>query len=341
MQPIPSMALDRARSILREGVSQRVLVVGDIMLDQFVWGRVSRISPEAPVPVLEFQDEHYMPGGGANVARNLTAWGIKTEIFSIIGQDSAGDQLVDQLQQWSVGCDGVLRSTHRMTGLKTRFVAQRQQMVRVDREQKEPISCEETHDLLERIEQHLTPEVSSVILCDYGKGVVTQPLLDRMTTLCRERGIWLSMDPKPVKPLNLKGLSLMTPNRKELFALTRRQEVPGADDPLQDPVLLEVIGQLMNEASPAMMLVTLGERGMLLCQRDCKPFHVPTMAREVYDVSGAGDTAIAAFTVAVAGGASPVEAAILANHAAGVVVGKSGTAIHTIDEWLESVGGHD
>ena len=132
----------------------------------------------------------------------------------------------------------------------------------------------------------------------------------------------------------------MTPNRKELFALTRRPEVPGTVDPLKDRALHEVIAQLMTEAAPAMMLVTLGERGMLLCQRGQEPFHIPTMAREVYDVSGAGDTAIAAFTLAISGGASPVEAAILANHAAGVVVGKSGTATHSLQEWLNSVRDH-
>ena len=160
-----------------------------------------------------------------------------------------------------VGCGGVLRSASRMTALKTRIVALRQQMVRVDRERREPITPRQTEQLLKRVERHLTSKVSAVILCDYGKGVVTQELLDSLTVMCRQRGIWLSMDPKPVKPLHLKGLSLMTPNRKELFALARRPEVPGTVDPLKDRALHEVIAQLMTEAAPA-YAVTLGERGM-------------------------------------------------------------------------------
>jgi len=340
MPTLPSMDPLRAQAILEAGMSQRILVVGDVMLDQFIWGQVTRISPEAPVPVLDFQDERYMPGGAANVARNLTAWNTDTVICSWIGRDVAGDHLIEQLKQCQVGCGGVLRSASRMTALKTRIVALRQQMVRVDRERREPITPRQTEQLLKRVERHLTSKVSAVILCDYGKGVVTQELLDSLTVMCRQRGIWLSMDPKPVKPLDLEGLSLMTPNRKELFALARRREVPGTLDPLKDQALNEVIAQLMTEAAPAMMLVTLGERGMLLCQRGAEPFHIPTMAREVYDVSGAGDTAIAAFTLAISGGASPMEAAILANHAAGVVVGKSGTATHSLQEWLNSVRDH-
>ena len=232
----------------------------------------------------------------ANVARNLTAWNTDTVICSWIGRDVAGDHLIEQLNaRWVVA---VSRSASRMTALKTRIVA-RQQMVRWIESAVSPLR--QTEQLLKRVERHLTSKVSAVILCDYGKGVVTQELLDSLTVMCRQRGIWLSMDPKPVKPLHLKGLSLMTPNRKELFALARRPEVPGTVDPLKDRALHEVIAQLMTEAAPAMMLVTLGERGMLLCQRGQEPFHIPTMAREVYDVSGAGDTAIAAFTLAISG----------------------------------------
>jgi len=325
---------DRVGEILTQARKQRVLVIGDVMLDQFIWGSVSRISPEAPVPVLDFQSENYMPGGGANVARNLTAWDIHTSAYSVIGRDHAGDQLEEQLRNWGVHCSGLIRSAKRATGLKTRIVAQRQQIVRVDREHKELLDEALTGKLIAKIEKALKPDVAAVVLCDYGKGMVTQALLDRLAELCRERGIWLSMDPKPVRALRLHGLSLMTPNRKEAFALAQRTETPGPSDPLKDEALLEVVRHLMKRCKPAMMLVTLGEHGMLLCSRKGQPFHIPTMAQEVYDVSGAGDTAIAAFTLAVAGGASPVEAATIANHAAGVVVGKVGTAITTTDELL-------
>ncbi|MDA7617933.1 PfkB family carbohydrate kinase [bacterium] len=327
---------DRVLEILGQAQRQRVLVIGDVMLDQFIWGSVSRISPEAPVPVLDFQGENFMPGGGANVARNLAAWNIKTSVCSFIGRDTAGEQLQQQLRQLGVGCSGLLRSASRSTGLKTRIVASRQQIVRVDREYKEKLGADLTEKLIGRIEKALSPKVAAVVLCDYGKGVVTQGLLDRLADLCRSRGIWLSMDPKPVRILRLHGVSLMTPNRKEAFALARRSETPGPADPLKDKALLEVVAYLMRSAKPAMMLVTLGDRGMLLCRRNLKPFHIPTIAKEVYDVSGAGDTAIAAFTLAVAGGGSPLEAAVIANHAAGVVVGKVGTAIVSNEELVDT-----
>ncbi|MDB4609801.1 PfkB family carbohydrate kinase [Verrucomicrobia bacterium] len=332
---------NRVAEIFIQAQKQRILVVGDVMLDQFIWGNVSRISPEAPVPVLDFRRENYMPGGAANVARNLTAWDIHTSAYSVIGKDHPGEQLGEQLGQWGVKCSGLIRTRERTTGLKTRIVAQRQQIVRVDREQKDLLNKELTERLIAKVEKALSPKVAAVVLCDYGKGIVTQELLDRMVDLCRDRGIWLSMDPKPVRSLRLHGLSLMTPNRKEAFALVQRTETPGPDNPLEDKALLEVVALLMQRANPAMMLVTLGEHGMLLCRRNQKPFHIPTMAKEVYDVSGAGDTAIAAFTVAVAGGASPIESAIVANHAAGVVVGKVGTAISSVDELLSTFPSDD
>ena len=331
-----SLKQNRVSEIFKQAQKQRVLVVGDVMLDQFIWGNVSRISPEAPVPVLDFQRENYMPGGAANVARNLTAWNIHTSAYSVIGKDEAGVQLTNQLDQWGVRCSGLIRSADRSTGLKTRIVAQRQQIVRVDREQKDLLNEDLTQRLLAKVEKAITSKVAAVVLCDYGKGIVTQELLDRTVDLCRELGVWLSIDPKPVRSLRLHGLSLMTPNRKEAFALVQRTETPGPDNPLEDTALLEVVDLLMHKANPAMMLVTLGEHGMLLCRRNQQPFHIPTMAKEVYDVSGAGDTAIAAFTLAVAGGGSPVEAAIIANHAAGVVVGKVGTAISSVDELLST-----
>src|SRR5439155_17209246 len=168
------------------------------------------------------------------------------------------------------------------------------------------------------------------------KGVITQPLVDALRYFCHQRGVWLSLDPKPVHNLNLAGLSLITPNRKETFELAGLDDNTRQTDPLQDAKLLAAVEKLLQELHPALLLVTLGEQGMLLCQRNKKPFHIPTFAREVFDVSGAGDTVIATFTLAVAAGASPLEAAIISNHAAGIVVGKVGTATVTPDELLES-----
>jgi D-beta-D-heptose 7-phosphate kinase/D-beta-D-heptose 1-phosphate adenosyltransferase len=178
--------------------------------------------------------------------------------------------------------------------------------------------------------------VDAVIVGDYGKGMVRQELLDALKERCRTQGIWLSLDPKPVHRLNLAGLSLITPNRKEAFELAGVPEGARGGNPLADPLLLRVAEQLLSELRPALLLITLGDQGMLLCQRNQPPFHIPTVAQEVFDVSGAGDTVIASFTLAIAAGASPVEAAIFSNHAAGVVVGKVGTAVVSPEELLAS-----
>jgi len=176
-----------------------------------------------------------------------------------------------------------------------------------------------------------------VIVGDYGKGVVSQPLLDELKKFCRARGIWLSLDPKPVHHLDLSGLSLITPNRKEAFDLARLPDETRAANPLADVSLLRAAERLLGELRPAVLLITLGELGMLLCQHGKRPFHIPTVAQEVFDVSGAGDTVISTFTLAIAGGASPLEAALLSNHAAGIVVGKIGTATVEPEELLASL----
>jgi D-glycero-beta-D-manno-heptose-7-phosphate kinase len=309
--------------------------VGDLMLDQFVWGSVRRISPEAPVPVVEFERESFMPGGAANVARNLTALELSTELFGTIGHDETGRKLKQLLFEHSVICDGVLGDRSRPTSIKTRIVAQHQQLVRVDREDTRELNGRAEKRLIAAIENRIY-QADAVIVGDYGKGVVTQSLLNWLKEICRARGLWLSLDPKPVHRLDLAGLSLITPNRKEAFELASRNDAARAAHPLEDQNLMTVVDDVINRLNPAVLLVTLGDQGMLLCTRGAKPFHIPTVAQEVFDVSGAGDTVIATFTMAIAGGASPQEAAIISNHAAGVVVGKIGTATLTQEELLAS-----
>jgi rfaE bifunctional protein kinase chain/domain len=189
---------------------------------------------------------------------------------------------------------------------------------------------------LVRTLERMVPGTAAVIIGDYGKGVVTQPLLDEVKRICRSHGIWLSLDPKPVHHLGLTGFSLITPNRKEAFELANLPDTTRNNHPLADANLMRAAERLLQELKPAVLLITLGELGMLLCQRDRKPFHIPTVAQEVFDVSGAGDTVIASFTLAIAAGASPAEAAILSNHAAGIVVGKIGTATVAPEELLAS-----
>jgi rfaE bifunctional protein kinase chain/domain len=327
----------RARQILSAAGKARVLVLGDVMLDQFIWGSVARISPEAPVPVLDFERESFMPGGAANVARNLTSLKVSTEIFGAIGEDDAAHQLKKLLAAQHIGCRGLVTNPARHTSVKTRVVAHKQQVVRIDRETRDGLDPKLVGQLLGAMKKRL-PETDAVIIGDYGKGVVTQPLLNEVKSLCRERGVWLSLDPKPVHQLNLSGLSLITPNRKETFELADLPDETKTANPLADKNLMLAAERLLNELRPAVLLITLGELGMLLCQRGQKPFHIPTVAQEVFDVSGAGDTVIATFTLAIAAGASPVEAAILSNYAAGIVVGKIGTATTSPEELLKSFG---
>ncbi|MCX8090750.1 MAG: D-glycero-beta-D-manno-heptose-7-phosphate kinase [Verrucomicrobiae bacterium] len=330
-----SLSQRRVREILDAAARTRVLVVGDVMLDQFIWGHVARISPEAPVPVVDFVRESFMPGGAANVARNLTALNVRTELFGAVGDDTAATQLQRLLRQHRIGCRGLLTCRARPTSVKTRIVAHTQQVVRIDRESRDGLRPRQTRRLLEALAAHL-PHAAALIVCDYGKGVVTQPLLDQVRALCRQRGVWLSLDPKPVHRLNLTGLSLLTPNRKEAFELAGLPDETRHANPLADANLLRAAERLLTELRPALLLITLGELGMLLCQHGRKPVHIPTVAKEVFDVSGAGDTVIATFTLAIAAGASPLEAAILSNHAAGIVVGKVGTATASREELLAS-----
>jgi D-beta-D-heptose 7-phosphate kinase/D-beta-D-heptose 1-phosphate adenosyltransferase len=329
-----SLSSGRVKQLIEAANRARVLVVGDVMLDQFIWGRVSRISPEAPVPVVDFDRESFMPGGAANVARNLTALKASADLLGVIGRDEAGKKLTGLLEEQRVCCDGLLQHFDRSTSIKTRIIAHQQQVVRMDRETRSDLDEQAAGRLIEIVSNKL-PSADAVIVGDYGKGVVTQPLLDEVKRLCRARGVWLSLDPKPVHHLNLSNLSLITPNRKEAFELAGVSDVSARTaNPLNDAGLMRAVEVLLNELKPALLLVTLGDQGMLLCQRGQAPFHIHTAAREVFDVSGAGDTVIASFTLAIAAGASPMEAAIFSNHAAGTVVGKVGTATVTPEELL-------
>jgi len=330
-----SIPATRVREILSAAAKTRIYVLGDVMLDQFIWGSVSRISPEAPVPVVDFSHESFMPGGAANVARNLSALKVATDLFSAVGEDDAAAKLQTLLGEQHVGCAGLIPMDSRPTSIKTRIVAHQQQVVRVDRESKQELGSTDTQTILRALEKNIDT-ADAVIVGDYGKGVVTQSLLEGVKALCHERGLWLSVDPKPVHHLNLAALSLITPNRKEAFELAGIADASRNTNPLQDNNLMQVAQRLLNELRPALLLITLGDLGMLLCQRGEKPVHIPTVAQEVFDVSGAGDTVIASFTLAIAAGASPLEAAIISNHAAGVVVGKVGTAIVTPEELIAS-----
>jgi rfaE bifunctional protein kinase chain/domain len=199
------LSLPRLKQLLTAARKTRILVVGDVMLDQFIWGSVARISPEAPVPVVDFQRESFMPGGAANVARNLTALGGNSELLGAVGSDGAAEELRALLKSQQIGCRGLITSPTRQTSLKTRIVAQTQQVVRIDRESRDELTTAQTKRLIANLKAQL-PHADAVIVGDYGKGVVTQQLLNELKPLCREHGVWLSLDPKPMHQLNLNGL---------------------------------------------------------------------------------------------------------------------------------------
>ena len=205
-----TLSLARVREILAIAAQSRVLVIGDVMLDHFIWGSVGRISPEAPVVVVDMASESFIPGGAANVARNLTALEAPTELFGVVGRDHSATQLKQLLNEHQIGCAGLLASRGRLTSMKTRIVAHQQQVVRLDRETRGSVDARTSTQLLAALESQII-NCAAVIVGDYGKGVITRPLLEELKKLCRQHGVWLSLDPKPVHQLDLSGLSLITP----------------------------------------------------------------------------------------------------------------------------------
>ncbi len=311
----------------------RLLVVGDVMLDHFIWGNVRRISPEAPVPVVEVTKETWYPGGAANVARNIAPFSNHVQLMGRIGQDSAADKLRELLLVDEVDPSPLLVSGEVPTISKARVTARQQQIVRVDREQLLRLTSEELAEVEQRL-RRLAPELDAVIIEDYGKGFVTAELVEVIATIAAETQLIVTVDPSPHNPLTWRGVSLVKPNRLEAFAAAGVADhlLPGPPD--QNEELLQVGQILMAKWDTPKILITLGEQGMLLFQRDTAPHHIPTRAREVFDVSGAGDTAIALLTLALAAGHDAISAAEIANRASGVVVGKLGTARLTPAELL-------
>ncbi len=315
----------RFQAIVSSFSSSRILVVGDLMLDEFVWGEVERISPEAPVPVVWVRRESAMPGGAANVARNISALGGKVVLCGVIGKDSYGRRLISLLKKEGVDTGGVILSPERPTTVKTRIIAHSQQVVRIDREEVWSLTGQEESEMLNKIFSYLE-DVSAVIIEDYGKGVITQSLLSKLIPEAHRQGKIVSVDPKQDHFSFYRGVDVITPNRKELGQAVGRKLHSISD-------VDEAAKSLMRKLSLKGLLVTLSEEGMKLYTRRSM-VHIPTTAQEVYDVSGAGDTVIAVFTMARCVGATPVEAAVISNVAAGVVVGKVGVAVCTIDELL-------
>jgi D-glycero-beta-D-manno-heptose-7-phosphate kinase len=315
---------------------KRVLAIGDLMLDEFIWGRVSRISPEAPVPVVHVTGESYYPGGVANVARNLREFTEETSVAGITGADPRGGQLVELLELAGIHTDGVLQDAAVLTTVKTRVIARNQQVVRVDRERKAALTAEQQAHVV-RYLAHAIPEIDGLVVTDYGKGFLSQPLANEICRLAHLHGKVLAVDPHPHTALVWHGATVIKPNRTELFLAAGGPISEPIEPVCQDEALIEAANRLLEAWHPDSLLVTLAEQGMLLMERGSGPQHLPARSREVFDVSGAGDTAIAVLTLGLVAGGSPAEAAELANRASGIVVGKVGTATVTASELMAAV----
>ena len=309
--------------------NRRLLVVGDLILDQFIWGRVNRISPEAPVPVIEVTKEASHLGGAANVVNNLALLGAKPLLVGITGKDDAGKYLLKELQQLNVDVEGIVQDPDRMTTVKTRILAQNQQICRTDRENRFPPKERVVKKLIELCDAYID-KADGIILSDYSKGVLSKNLMQEIIKKSRKKKQFLAVDPKMNNFSAYHGAYMVTPNTKEA------EYASGI--PITNESSLVAAGQkLLRSQALDYLLITRGKQGMTLFEgQNCS--HIPTVAREVFDVTGAGDTVVAVLTLAVASGASVSEAAVLANHAAGVVVGKLGTAVASTEEILSSLG---
>jgi D-beta-D-heptose 7-phosphate kinase/D-beta-D-heptose 1-phosphate adenosyltransferase len=319
------MNREHFKAIISRFAGKRILVIGDLMLDEFIWGKVSRISPEAPVPVVDVTAESYYPGGAANVARNVREFTAATAVLGVAGADAQGNKLLELLRSCGIDTCGVQQEAQLTTTVKTRVIARNQQVVRVDRERKTPLTEEQAARAMRRCEA-LIPAVDGIVVADYGKGFLSQTLADFICRTALAQGKVLAVDPHPHTSLAWHGATAVKPNRQEAFLAAGMLPSEPVEPALRDAALLEAGQRLLDRWQPRCLLVTLGEQGMLLFQRGASPYHTPTYAKDVFDVSGAGDTAIGVFTLGLCAGASPEEAAELANHASGIVVGKLGTA---------------
>ena len=308
-----------------------IIVVGDTMIDEYFWGDVQRISPEAPVPVVAVESVTRRLGGATNVVQNLSTLGAHPGLISICGNDENGKHLSVMLEEAGCPTDGLYRSASRPTTIKTRIIARQQQVVRADREQIGDLTEDETEALLSAFDK-MHAKANGVIISDYGKGVISPPLISSLIKKCMNKGTFIAVDPKDRHMHLYNGVSIITPNLKEAHMLAGKPYHPCSDDEIAD------LGwKLIEDYNLIYLLITLSERGMALFSKEDQQFTLlPTVAQKVFDVTGAGDTVISVFSAAITSGATPAEAAILANHAAGIAVAQLGTASVSPEELIEA-----
>src|SRR5262249_32746655 len=329
------MNLDRLEEILERAASRRITVIGDLMLDEFVWGKVGRISPEAPVPIVEVTGESLYPGGAANVARNLRGFVDCVAVIGMLGKDHSGRQLRQLLTDQNIDTSSSIEEERFRTIVKTRIIALHQQVVRVDREKIFTPSSAQIAMAVAAVRESLK-ETDAIIFEDYGKGFVTTELVAQIAREAAAAGKIVAADPNPRHSVDWRGVTVVKPNRAEAFLAAGIPYRDADEAPIKDTDLEHVGKTLLKKWETQCVLITLGEHGMMLFRQNDAPHYIRTKARQVFDVSGAGDTAIALFTLGLVCGATPVEAAEIANHGSAVVVSKLGTATVTRDELIAS-----
>jgi D-beta-D-heptose 7-phosphate kinase/D-beta-D-heptose 1-phosphate adenosyltransferase len=310
--------LEALRGTVARFAGRRILVLGDLMLDRYLWGRVDRISPEAPVPVVEVERETVALGGAGNVAANLKALGAEPVLVGVVGEDDDGTRLMETLTARGIATGGVVRDPARPTTVKTRIIAHAQQVVRADREARTDVAGAALDALLHRLEAEIAAG-DGMVVSDYGKGVVTPRTLERALGSARRHRLTVSVDPKESHIDAYRGVSILTPNQHEAGYMQGRRVV-------DDASLEEVGWGLQKRLDAEAVLVTRGPEGMSLFEKGGRYTYLPTVAREVYDVTGAGDTVVSVVALALAAGADYATASTLANHAAGIVIREVGTA---------------
>lgn len=339
------MRTKKLKQIISKFPKARILVVGDLILDEYIRGSVERISPEAPVPVIWADKRSFVPGGAANVANNISSFDANVCLIGVVGKDKNADILKQELKNRGVDLRGIFVDHSRHTTVKTRIIAGHQQVVRVDWEHTDSLSESVNQKIMDFINKNIR-QFDAVIIEDYGKGVINKVLLEKIIALCYNAKKIITVDPKEENFLYYRKVTSITPNRKELENAVRNIRIKDIsnefrvhNDSLFNEKEIELAAtQVVKYLDLESILVTLGEQGMCLFEKDGSKTSIPTVAQEVFDVSGAGDTVIATFTLSLSCGATKPEAAYIANFAAGVVVGKLGTATLSRKELAERLG---
>lgn len=334
MSQIKAIEHDYDTKVLKENIDRfseaRVLVIGDIIMDEYVWGNVSRISPEAPVPVVEVKSETRMLGGAANVIRNIAMLGATPILCGVIGKDRTGRRILGEIAQMDLISDGIITERGRTTSIKTRVVAHNQQVVRFDRESRTDLRPNSIRRILGFIEKNLN-SVDAIVVSDYGKGVISAPLMKGLRQLVQDYSIVIAVDPKVGNFEYYYGVDVITPNHHEAGTFCRFEV-------MDEETLVRAGRHMLRELDCRSVLITQGKEGMTLFENGGGITHIPTLAKKVYDVTGAGDTVIGTFSLGLACGLDLRSAAIISNFAAGIVVGEVGTSAVSAEDLKKAIG---